>query len=174
MAVTVIVNHLTAVHQASNGLAMSAPPDVCKTPGPGGTPPIPYPNLAKSADLVLGTMTVSADGASVAVKDSMFGISTGDEPGTAGGVISLIFKGPAKFANYSMDVKFEGRNVARLGDPMLMNGNQSNTMCGGEVQENLIKLFGQEVYDMLCKAFCFCNELGEGGADVGSEIVQPW
>jgi hypothetical protein len=30
--------------------------------------------------------------------------------------------GRAKFANYSMDVMFEGRNVARLSDPMLMNG----------------------------------------------------
>ena len=32
------------------GSALSAFPDVCKTPGPGGPVPIPYPNIAKAAN----------------------------------------------------------------------------------------------------------------------------
>ena len=49
-------------------------------------------------------------------------MSTGDEPGSAGGgVVSGKIKGKAEFINYSFDVKFEGKNVARAFDLMLHN-----------------------------------------------------
>jgi len=49
-------------------------------------------------------------------------MSTGDEGGTAGGgVISNKIKGKAEFVNFSFDVKFEGKNVARAFDLMLHN-----------------------------------------------------
>lgn len=49
-------------------------------------------------------------------------ISTGDEGGVAGGgVVSNKIKGKAEFVNFSFDVKFEGKNVARALDPMLHN-----------------------------------------------------
>ena len=161
MAVTVNVNDLSVVHQGSNGMAIASAPDVCKTPTPGGPVPMPYPNIAKSSDLAMGTVTVSVDGNPVAVKDSMFAVSTGDEAGTAGGgVVSNLIKGPAKFANYSFDVKFEGKNVARLTDPMTMNGNAPNTASPAEVQAALGKLIGEEDLNMLCKAFCRCNSGG--------------
>jgi hypothetical protein len=170
MTVTVNVNDLTVVHQSSNGLAVASVPDVCKTPSPGGPVPLPYPNIAKSSDLVLGTITVSVDGSSAATKDSMFGISTGDEPGTAGGgVVSNLIKGPAKFVNYSFDVKFEGKNVARLTDPMTNNGNAPNTTTTAEVQAALKTLIGEDNLNMLCKAFCRCNS---GGDPDG--IVAPY
>jgi hypothetical protein len=170
MPVTTDVNNLTVVHVGSNGLAVAGTPDVCKTPSPGGPIPIPYPNIAKSSDLMLGTITVLVDGNPAAVKDSMFAISTGDEGGVAGGgVVSNLIKGPAKFANYSFDVKFEGKNVARLTDPMTMNGNAPNTASPAEVQAALGKLIGEEDLNMLCKAFCRCNS---GGDPDG--IVQPY
>ena len=56
------------------------------------------------------------------MKDSNFSTSTGDEAGTAGGgVASNKTKGKAEFVNYSFDVKFEGKNVARAFDLMLHN-----------------------------------------------------
>ena len=49
-------------------------------------------------------------------------MSTGDEAGTAGGgVVSSKTKGKAEFVNFSFDVKFEGKNVARAFDLMLHN-----------------------------------------------------
>lgn len=172
MGVSVIVNNLTAVHKGSSGTATAAAPDVCQTPSPAGPVPIPYPNMAMSSDLAEGTTTVSIEGQPVAVKDSMFATSTGDEAGSAGGVVSGVIKGKAKFVNYSMDVKFEGKNVARLGDPMTMNGNGPNTMTPAEVQANLVAVLGQDLKDMLCTAFCWCNAHGEGGASAGEGVVK--
>jgi len=51
----------------------------------------------------------------------MYIVTSGDEPGTLGGIISGTIKGPAEFMMYSFDVKFEGKNVCRLGDPLYHN-----------------------------------------------------
>jgi hypothetical protein len=121
MPVNVGVNKMSVVTKDSNGVT-SAFPDVCKTPSPGGPVPIPYPNVAQSSDTAKGTKTVSVKGNPVCVKDSNFSTSTGDEAGTAGGgVASSKTKGKAEFVNFSFDVKFEGKNVARAFDLMLHN-----------------------------------------------------
>ena len=121
MGVTVGVNNLSVVHKSSNGVTIAFP-DVCKTPSPGGPIPIPYPNIAKSSDTAKGTKKVKCDGNSVCVKDSNFSMSTGDEAGSAGGgVASNMIKGKAEFVNYSFDVKFEGKGIARAFDLMLHN-----------------------------------------------------
>jgi len=162
----VIVNGLTIVHQGSNGVALASAPDVCKTPAPGGPVPLPYPNLARSADLVDGTTTVKVEGHSVAVSGCAFGTSTGDEPGSAGGVASGVTKGKAKFLNYSFDVKCEGKSACRLSDPMSMNGNQANTLTEAEKQAAAIKgKIGDQAYEMLCQAFCWC-EAGKDPKDI--------
>ncbi len=121
MASQVNVNALTVVHAGSDGIA-PAFPDVCLTPSPTGPPiPVPYPNLARSADTAEGTKSVIVEGNPVMVQDAVFATSTGDEAGSAGGVASATTKGKARFVNYSFDVKLEGRCVARLGDPMTHN-----------------------------------------------------
>jgi len=92
MPVTVNVNGRSLVHKASDGYARATLPDVCNTPTPGGPVPVAYPNLAFSADLAGGTTSVLVDGGhSAANKGSRFAVSTGDEPGTLGGVISGTF-----------------------------------------------------------------------------------
>lgn len=121
MGVTVGVNSMSVVHKDSGGVSPSFP-DVCKTPSPAGPVPIPYPNVARSSDTAKGTKKVKCDGNPVCVKDSNFSTSTGDEAGTAGGgIISNKTKGKAEFVNFSFDVKFEGKNVARAMDLMLHN-----------------------------------------------------
>jgi hypothetical protein len=121
MAVNTGVNKMSVVTKDSGGTTVAFP-DVCKTPSPGGPLPIPYPNVAKSSDTANGTKTVTVSGNPVCVKDSNFSTSTGDEAGTAGGgVASSKTKGKAEFVNFSFDVKFEGKNVARAFDPMLHN-----------------------------------------------------
>lgn len=120
MAVSVGVNFLSVVHADSGGVSMAFP-DVCKTPSPAGPIPIPYPNVAKSSDTAQGATTVKCDGNPVCVKDSNFSMSTGDEAGSAGGVVSGKIKGKAEFVNFSFDVKIEGKNVPRALDLMLHN-----------------------------------------------------
>jgi hypothetical protein len=119
MAVTVKVNGTgnSLVHKGSDGVSTATLPDVCKTPSPGGPVPVPYPNVAFSSDLANGSTTVKADGGKmIAVKGSEFRRSTGDEPGTAGGVKSNTFAKEATWLTYSFDVKIDGRNACRLTD----------------------------------------------------------
>ena len=162
MIPSLIVNKFTVVHKQSDGVSTGTP-DPCLTPAPPGPPvPMPYVNVAMSKDLMSETKTVLVDGVGIAVKDSNFMISTGDEPGAAGGVVSGVIKGKAIFLNYSMDVFAEGKNVCRLSDPMLNNGNTPNTPPSPEVQANQLP---PDLEEKLCKIFCWCNKKGNKGGD---------
>jgi hypothetical protein len=131
MPVTINVNRLSLCHKGSDGLTVATAPDVCLTP-PGV--PVPYSNVAFSSDLAQGTTTVFADGGnSIAHSPSIFAKSTGDEPGTMGGVKSGTFTKEASWLTFSADVKIEGKPACRLTDKMLHNhGNTHN--CAGEMQ----------------------------------------
>jgi len=151
MATTVGVNKLSIVNADTNGITIAFP-DVCKTPTPAGPVPIPYPNIARSADTAKGTKTVKVDGKPVCVKDSSFSTSTGDEAGTAGGgVASNKIKGKAEFVNYSFDVKFEGKNVPRSFDLMLHNNR--NTPPTPVLQKPVVSLpkRAEDVECLCCK-----------------------
>jgi hypothetical protein len=107
-------------HKGSGGTSPIFP-DVCKTPTPAGPVPIPYPNIGKAADTSSGPSTVTTDGKMPMTKDAKYMMSTGDEAGSAMGVVSNKIKGACEFMMYSFDVKFEGKNVCRLGDPLFHN-----------------------------------------------------
>jgi len=111
-------------------------PDACKTPTPAGPVPIPYPNIAMSKDTSKGTTTVKADGNPINVKDSVWMMSQGDEAGSAMGVMSSKIKGKADWLGASQDVKAQGKEVCRLGDPMRSNaGSCENTPPIPEFQD---------------------------------------
>ncbi len=134
MPATVNVNMRTVVHASSSGIA-TAFPDVCKTPSPAGPIPIPYPNIAQSSDTAQGSSTVTCDGNPIMIQGSNFATSTGDEAGSAGGMVSSLTKGKAEFILYSFDVKVDGKSVPRLGDLMIQNkGSAPNTPPFPEVQ----------------------------------------
>ncbi len=114
-------------HKGSGGMSLVFP-DVCKTAAPPLAPiPIPYPNLGKSADTTQGTTTVEADGNMIMVKGAKYMMSTGDEPGSLGGVISNTFKHECEYLMYSFNVMLEGKNVCRMGDPLWHN---KKNICG--------------------------------------------
>lgn len=123
----VYANNRSIIHQGDNGVHTAAPPDVCKTPSPGGPVPIPYVNVARSGDLAKGTKKVKIEGNPTANAGSELSTSMGDEPGTAGGVVSSKFKGKMTWGSTSTDVKSEGKGVARFMDPTQQNGNSFNT-----------------------------------------------
>jgi len=120
MPVTTFANCRGIAHGGSNGMSPIFP-DVCKTPTPAGPIPIPYPNIGKSADTSSGPTSVTTDGQMPMTQDAKYMMSTGDEAGSAMGVISNKIKGVCEFMMYSFDVQFEGKNVCRLGDPLFHN-----------------------------------------------------
>jgi hypothetical protein len=128
MAGTVFANGRSLVHKDDGSTHVAGVPDVCKTPSPGGPVPIPYPNMAMSSDLTDGTTTVKIQGAMAAHKSATIGSSSGDEPGTIGGVVSNCNRGKMAFTLYSMDVKLEGKNAVRFADLGPGNGNSYNDM----------------------------------------------
>jgi hypothetical protein len=154
MPLTVKVNGVMngLVHKGSNHLANSTAPDVCKTPSPGGPAPVPYPVIISlSSDLANGTTTVTADGEMAAIKDCEYAQCTGDEPGTAGGVVSSTFKKEAKFILYSFDVKMDGKNVCRFGDKMTMN--HQNTVCMAGTVPTVVITGGANPLPIPCASF---------------------
>ena len=130
----IIVNMMTAVHASSSGVSIAFP-DVCKTPiPPAGPVPIPYPNIAMSSDAASEAKKVKFEGAKIMVKGSNFKMSSGDEAGSAQGLVSSKIKGKAEFANYSFDVKIGGKNACRLADPMKQNIGSPNAFGPAEIQ----------------------------------------
>ena len=121
MAQKTFANSRGIAHKGSGGMSIVFP-DVCKTPTPGGPIPIPYPNIGMASNTSKGPKKVKTDGKMPMAKGAKYSMSTGDEAGNAGGgVISSKFKGECEFMLYSFDVKFEGKNVCRMGDPMWHN-----------------------------------------------------
>jgi hypothetical protein len=121
MGQTTFANSRGIAHKGSGGLSTTFP-DVCKTPAPPAGPiPIPYPNIGKSSDTSKGPKKVKSDSKMPMVKGAKYSMSTGDEAGSVGGVVSSKTKGDCEYMMYSFDVKFEGKNVCRMGDPLFHN-----------------------------------------------------
>ncbi len=120
MGQTTFANGRGIAHKGSGGMSIAFP-DVCKTPSPAGPIPIPYPNIGMASDTSDGPSKVKVDGKMPMTKGAKYSKSSGDEAGTAKGVVSSDNMGEAEFMMQSMDVKFEGKNVARMGDPLFHN-----------------------------------------------------
>ncbi|HEY7394228.1 MAG TPA: PAAR-like domain-containing protein [Gemmatimonadaceae bacterium] len=169
MSVTININNLTLCHKQSGGISMATIPDVCKTPSPGGPVPIPYPNIALAANLAKGTTTVKADGGNMCAKyGSEFSISTGDEPGTLGGVTSGTFKKEATWITYSFDVSLEGKGACRLTDKMFHN-HQNTVNMGGLLQAPLDAF--PELIE-LCVIICQCDKEPVASASGESDLKE--
>lgn len=131
MGVTINVNGISLVHKDSGGVATATMPDVCKTQMGSSVVPVPYPNIAVSSDLAKGTKTVKVDGGnSAAIDGSEFSKSTGDEPGSIGGVSSGVNTNKATWISSSFDVTIEGKGACRLSDKMFMNNSNTTCMAG--------------------------------------------
>lgn len=124
----VFANGRSVLHAGDGNKHVAAPPDVCKTPSPGGPVPIPYVNVASDGDLAKGTKKVKVEGKSAAKADANLSTSMGDEPGTAGGgILSSKTKGKLTWATSSPNVKLEGKGAVRFLDVTQHNGNSFNS-----------------------------------------------
>jgi len=111
-------------HKGSGGSG-TAPGDVCLSPPPPptGPVPVPYVNMLSAGDLTKGSKTVKADGNPTALENaSEVATSSGNEAGTqGGGVVTHVTKGKGSFSLWSFTVKVEGKGVCRHGDPLMQN-----------------------------------------------------
>ncbi len=120
MAQTTFSNGRGIAHKGSGGKS-TVFPDVCLTPVGNAIVPIPYANTGQSADTTKGPKSVKTDGVMPMVKGALYSKSSGDAGGSRKGVASGTIEDVCEFMMYSFDVKFEGRNVCRLGDPLWHN-----------------------------------------------------
>ena len=74
-----------------------------------------------SGDTSDGPSDVTTDGKMPMVKGAKYSRSSGDEAGTIGGILSSSNMSECEYMLYSFDVKFEGKNVCRMGDPLFHN-----------------------------------------------------
>jgi len=135
MGKEVFANMMEISCKASTGKVIAAFPDVCFTPpeSPATPPgvPIPYPNTALASDTVKGTKKVKIKDKEVGIKNkSEYKKSMGNEAGVAAkkGVVTSKTSGKAYFNSWSMNVKFEGKNVPRMLD--LVTTNHAGSMPG--------------------------------------------
>ena len=121
MGQTTFANSRGIAHKGSGGMSIAFP-DVCKTPAPPAPfVPIPYPNIGKASDTSKGPKKVKTDGKMPMTKGAKYSRSMGDEAGTLKGIISRQNMAECEYMMYSFDVKFEGKNVCRMGDPLFHN-----------------------------------------------------
>ena len=101
-------------------------PDVCLTPQPVGPPvPVPYANTSQHATAVGFVPNVILSGGFAHNVTTTVPMSSGDEPGTNGGVASGMFAGPTRFVAGSATVLFGGQPATRLSSPTQQNGNNA-------------------------------------------------
>jgi Domain of unknown function (DUF4150) len=113
-----------------------AVPDVCKTPTPDGPQPLPYSNTATlaMADPRTCSSKVFIVNKQAATVHTVITLSSGDEPGVDGGVVSDLVKGPCRFKIGSSVVMIEGNPAAYLGSGIGHNGVASaNQPVGAQI-----------------------------------------
>lgn len=127
MPTHVYANNQEIVSKGSDGKSAGAFPDVCFTPPspPVGPLPLPYPNTCEAKDLADGSSKVVIVDKMICMEDSSyFSKSMGDEAATQTqnkGLISSKIQGKNYFINWSMNIKVEGKGVARHMDLMTHN-----------------------------------------------------
>lgn len=113
----------------AGGTCMGAP-DVCKVPTPGGPVPTPFPNTAMVANANKTSTKVVIENKAAVVETSEVPNSTGDEAGSAGGVVSGTTAGPVAFKKGSSKVVIEGKGAAYLSGVTAHNGSNPNMPAG--------------------------------------------
>ena len=119
-----------------------AMPDVCKTPAPPAPSPvpIPYPNTGMCNQAKDASTKVKFSGKGALTVKSKISRSMGDEPGTAGGMVSSKNMDEVSFKKGSAKVKVEGQAVVHLTSTTGHNGSNANMPAGAQVAPSQVKV----------------------------------
>ena len=125
------------------GVAANAAPDVCKVPSGAGPIPTPFPNIVQLTMANPSTVckkVLICNFPALTVK-TKFLISSGDEAGVLGGVVSSKFIGPAEFFPLgSSKVNFEGSKAVVLTAQPKHNGSANFNTPGQVVSAGQTKV----------------------------------
>ena len=114
----------------AGGMCMGMP-DVCLVPAPPGPPiPTPFPNMAECMMATGTTTKVLVQCMPALTQSSTIPMTSGDEPGVGGGVISGVFIQQAAFKTSSSKVLFQGKNAVMLTGTTAHNGSNANVPAG--------------------------------------------
>ncbi len=116
-------------------------PDVCKIPGPPPAPftPTPFTNTAMVSRASSTIAKVQACNKDVVVVTSKISSSNGDEPGTLGGMVSMVNRSTMKWTMGSMKVFAKGKAVIVVTKPTTHNGENPN-IVGAQVAPSQVKV----------------------------------
>jgi hypothetical protein len=130
MSHNVFANTWQVAGKAGMNKSIARFPDVCLSPPgpPAGPLPIPYPDTSFSSDLKEGSQTVKIGGQPAALAQQSYykPPALGNEAATrsfGASVVTHQITGKTYFQAWSMDVKFEGKNVCRHIDITTSNHN---------------------------------------------------
>lgn len=162
MSRSVYANNRNFSHKGSGDKAVCSVPDVCKTPIGSATPPIPYVVSSQASNLGAPTTTVTIDGNPTAIASSTHTQCTGDQAGTAKGLISSTTADKTHFVSYSFDVKAEGEGVVRHMDATTMNNRNTMGMnFGAATSPTSIADEEVEADSIYLLRFVLLDELGQ-------------
>ncbi len=105
------------------GMAMGMP-DVCLVPAPPAPPiPTPFPNMAMHAMANPGTLAIKfmIQGGMAQNLGSMIMMTSGDEAGVGGGIMSGMIMGPSRATVGSMKLLVGGMPAVRLTSMTMQN-----------------------------------------------------
>ena len=108
-------------------------PDVCLVPATPSPVPTPFPNMAMCRDADGTSGKVLADNKEVVVITSTIPMSSGDEPGTGGGVVSGVNRGQVSFKSGSSKIYAGGKKVVIHTAATAHNGSNANMPAGTHV-----------------------------------------
>lgn len=98
-------------------------PDICKTPIGTSTVPVPYPNIGQLSEAENVSENVRVAGHEVIHEESYIKDTTGDEPGSKGGIKSAVKNGGVRFTSFSSSVRVNGKAIVRMTDSTAQNVN---------------------------------------------------
>lgn len=117
--------------------------DVCKVPSGAGPVPTPFVNLGLCADASGATTSrkVKVGGSAVITASTEIARSSGDEPGTLGGVVSATFMGVVRYRASGEKVFVEGSEAVAHLASTTHNGHNANAPSGVQVGPSQTKVF---------------------------------
>jgi hypothetical protein len=117
-----------------------AMPDVCNVPSPAGPIPTPFPNMGMCATATETALTVLIENMPAIVLGSKIPMSSGDEAGVAGGIVSGLVVGQITVVQGSSKVFAKGKPMAFLTAKTVHNGTPPNAPLGNIVAPSQAKV----------------------------------
>ena len=108
-------------------------PDVCKTPSPAGPVPIPYPSIGMCNQAKKQAKKVKIKSKPALTMKSEMSRCSGDEAGTAKGVVSSTNMDKVTYKSGSSKVKIEGKKAVYCGSTTGHNGSNANMPAGAQI-----------------------------------------